>query len=67
MTEGVDGSERASGNDKEPSDEMSFASFTKFGSRWENICVIQCGNLFDGVGGLKGFSQICSEAGAEPK
>ena len=46
---------------------MSFVSFTKFGLRWENVCVIQCGNLFDGVGGLKGSSQICSEAGAEPK
>ena len=34
MTEGVDRSERASGNDKEPSDEISFAWFTKFGSHW---------------------------------
>ena len=41
MTEGVDGSDRIFGNDKEVSDEE--------------------------VGGLKSFSQICSEVGIELK
>ena len=58
MTEGVDGTERVSGNDKEVSDEKSMGAFTKFGSCWENVCVIRCGSLWDEVGGLKGFSQI---------
>ena len=32
MTEGIDGSDRVSGNDKEVSDVLSMGSFTKFGS-----------------------------------
>ena len=67
VTEGVDGSDRISGNDKEVSDEMSMWSFTKFVSSWENVCVIQGGYFCDEVGGLKDFSQICSKVGIEPK
>ena len=30
-------------------------------------CVIQCGRSCVEVGGLKGFSRICSDVGVEPK
>ena len=63
VTEGVDGSDIVSGSDKEVFEEISIGSFTSLGSPWENVWFIQCGSLCDEVGGLKGFSRICSEVG----
>ena len=48
-------------------DEKSICSFTKFGSTRENACVSQSGRRCVDVGRIKGFSQICSEVGVEPK
>ena len=41
VKEGVEGSERVSGSDKNVSDETSIRSFTKFGSPWGKTCVSQ--------------------------
>ena len=38
--------------------EFSMGSLTKFGSLWENFCVIQCGRCCVDTRGLKGFSRI---------
>ena len=67
VKEGVEGGERVSGRDKDVSDEMSIGSFTKFGSPWVKACVIRNGRRPVVVGGLKGFSLICSDVGVEPK
>ena len=67
MKEGVEGSERVSGSDKDVSDETSIGSFTKFGSPWVKACVIQNGRCSVVAGGLKGFSMICSDVGFEAK
>ena len=45
MTEGVGGSIRISGNDREVSGEISIGSLTKFSLSWENVCFIQCRSL----------------------
>ena len=65
--EGVEGSDRVSGNDNDVSDEISIGSLTKSGSTWVKACVIQCGWRCVEVGGLKGFSRICSDVGVDPK
>ena len=67
VKEGVKGSERVSGSDKDVSDETSIGSFIRFGSPWVKACVIQNGRRSVVVGGLKGFSLICSGVGVEPK
>ena len=67
VREGVEGSERVSGSDKDVSDETSTGSFNKFGSPWVKACVIQNGRCSVVAGGLKGFSLICSDVGVEPK
>ena len=47
--------------------EISIGSFTKFGSPCVNECVVQYGSRVVRLGGLKGFSRICSDVGVEPK
>ena len=41
VKEGVEGSERISGSDKDVLDETSIGSITKFGSPWAKTCVTQ--------------------------
>ena len=67
IKEGVEGSERVSGSDKDVSDETFIGSFFKFGSPWVKACVIQNERCSVVAGGLKGFSLICSDVGVEPK
>ena len=67
VKEGVEGSEKVSGSDKDVSDGTSIASFFKFGSPWLKACVIQNGRFYVVAGWLKGFSLICSDVGVEPK
>ena len=67
IREGVHGSERVSGSNKDKSDETFFWSFIKFGLPWVKACAIQNGRCSVVVGGLKGFSLICSDVGVEPK
>ena len=67
VKEGVEGSERVSGSDKDVSDEISIGSFIKFGSPWVKASVIQKGRCSVVAGGLKGISLICSDIGIEPK
>ena len=67
VKEGVEGSERVSGSDKDVSDETSIGSFIKFGSPWVTACVIQNGRCSVRAGGLKGFLLICSDVGVELK
>ena len=50
MTEGVDGSDKVSGSDKEVSEVIYFGSFTTLGLPGENVLIIQCGSLCDEVG-----------------
>ena len=38
-----------------------------FGSPCVYECVVQYGSRVVGLGGLKGFSRICSDVGVEPK
>ena len=65
VKEGVEGSERLSGSDKDVSNETFIGSFIKFGSLWVKACVIQNGRCSVVAGGLKGFSLICSDVGVE--
>ena len=60
VVESVGGSKNVSGNDENVSEESSSGSFTRLGTPWENVWVIQCGRCWDEVGG---FSRICSELG----
>ena len=67
--DGVDGSDNVSGSDDDVvvSVETSIGSFTKFGSPCVNECVVQSGSRAVRLGGLKGFSRICSDVAVEPK
>ena len=67
MIEVVDGNDNVSCSDNEVSEESSTGSFTRLSSPWENVCVVQCESRCDDVRVLKGFSQICSKVGVEPK
>ena len=69
LNDGVDGSDNVSGSDDDVvvTVEMSIGSFTKFGSPCVYECVVQYGCLVVRLGGLKGFSRICSDVGVEPK
>ena len=68
LNDGDDGSDSVSGNDDGVvSEEMSIGSFTIFGSPCVCECVVQYGSRSVGLGGLKGFSRICSDVGVEPK
>ena len=49
--EGVDGSKRVSGSEKEVSHDVSTGSFTKFGLPCVNACVVQCGRNCVKLGG----------------
>ena len=66
VVEGVEGSDRVSGSDKMVSDEISFGSFTKFGSHCVKVCVNQCGRRCVEVRGLNGFSRTCSDDEIDP-
>ena len=50
MTEGVDGRDNVSGNDKEESEEVSIGSFTRLVLARESVWFIRCGSLYDEVG-----------------
>ena len=69
LNDGVDGSDNVSGSDDDVvvTVEISIGSFTKFGSPCVNECVVQYGSRAVRLGGLKGFSRICSDVGIEPK
>ena len=68
LNDGVDGSDNVSGSDDSVvSVKISIGSFTKFGSPCVYECVAQYGSRAVGLGGLKGFSRICSDVGVEPK
>ena len=65
--EGVEGSERVFGSDRDISDEISLGSFTKFGSPYVKACIIQCGRCCVEIGGLKQFSRFCWDMRVDPK
>ena len=68
LNDGVDGSDSVSGNDDSvESEDMSISSFTIFGSFCVYECVVHYGSRLVGLGGLKGFSRICSDVGVEPR
>ena len=69
LNDGVDGSDNVSGSDDDVvvTVEMSIGSFTKFGSPCVYECVVQYGGRVVRLGGLKGFSRICSDVGVKPK
>ena len=68
LNDGVDGSDSVFGSDDSVvSVEKSIGSFTKFGSPCVYDCVVQYGSRALELGGLKGFSRICSDVGVEPK
>ena len=69
LNDGVDGSNIVSGSDDGGvvSVEISIGSFTMFGSPCVYECVVQYGSRAMGLGGLKGFSPICSDVGVKPK
>ena len=65
VADGVDGSDRASDNDKEVSDKMSMVrlpSLVHLGKKFVSSNV----GVFAKKWGVEGFSRICSEVGAEP-
>ena len=45
--------------------EISMGSLNKFGSPWENACVIQYGRRWVDVRGLEGFPRIGWDVGVE--
>ena len=58
VIEGVDGGDRVSSNHKKVLHEIFMVLIKKFGSPWENACVIQCGRRCVDLGELKGFSRF---------
>ena len=54
MIEGVVGSDKVSGNEKELSDEMSIGSFTKLSPHSENVCNESTSKMFVPFGVLVG-------------